>query len=139
MSLKWKEMVNYLISFNSHSGTRTPLSDPSPTVQSMSVYSGWQDQLRPHPKLRSFLSPNFHHPLFYLGALADKTRQGVEPGNAWCGKRRVWQPFLVVPSDCWRMVLSDAQFRSRQPHLQHVSPDADQEPAKIKPACKGRK
>ena len=107
-----EERANHLASFNSHSRTRTP-SLTHPPVQSMSVYLGWQAQLRPHPKLRSIFSPNFHHPLFYLGALADETPPGVEPGNAWCGKRsESGSPFWWYPQTaggwCFQMPSSGA-------------------------------
>lgn len=101
---------------------KDPSLHPQPPIQSsVSIYLEWRDQLRSHPKLRSTLSANLLHLPFYLGALAGRTLQGVEPGNAWCGKRSkaaapgVWQT-LLVRSACPGMP-SDAQLRSRQPHL----------------------
>lgn len=87
------------------------LSYPPP-VQSVSIYLGWQDQLRPNPKLRSIPSPNFLYPFFYLRALAGRTLRGVEPGNAWCGKCRresgslSW--YLQSASQCFQMLSSGA-------------------------------
>lgn len=120
---QWKEVANHLTSSKSPSRPKTPLPPSSPPSSEPCLHLfGMAGH---HSKLRSILSPNIPHPPFYLGALAGRTRQGVEPGNAWCGKRReaatsgFWQP-LLVPTACPAMS-SGAQLRSRQPHLWPVS------------------
>ena len=120
---QWKDMANHLTSSKSPSRPKTPSRHPHPPSSEQCLRL--LGMAGCHPKLRGVLSPNIPHPPFYLGALAGRTWQGVEPGNAWCGKNReaatsgLWQP-LLVPSACPAMS-SGAQFRSRQPHLWPVS------------------
>ena len=120
---QWKETANHLTSSKSPSRPKTPSCHPHPPSSEQCLL--FWGMAGCHPKLRSIFSPNIPHPPFYLGALAGRTRQGVEPGNAWCGKHReaatsrLWQP-LLVPSAC-PVRSSGAQFRSRQPHLWPVS------------------
>lgn len=137
MSLKWKEIANHLTSANSPSRTRTALYDPTPQLRA-GLYGGWCDQVRPHPQLRSLLSPDFLHSPFYLGALPGRSLKGAEPDSAWCGQcSESAEP--PGPSACRRCLQMPSSGAGSLISSRFPCAPKGQEPAKTKPACKRSK